>query len=655
MPSPSKILIADDEHVGRELMEALLISQGYDLAFAANGSEALGKAIEWVPDLVLLDVMMPDMDGYEVCRRMRGHPTLAEVPIIMLTALDDKDSRLRGIEAGADEFISKPFDRTELRARVRTITRLNRYRGLMLERSKFDGVVEFSPDGILIVDANGSICVANPAASQMLQLPDGDALVGRTVASLFAGDQADQVQAELKNVLADKSKTALWESQFQRFDSKLFPVEISARSFPWGDGQSAVQMNVRDITEKKKLEAQFLRAQRMQSIGTLAGGIAHDLNNVLTPILSAVQLLRYKLPDESNRRLLDTLENSAERGANIIKQILAFARGREGERKILQIKYLVSEIENIIKDTFPRSIQIQTAFASDLRPVLGDATHLHQVLMNLCVNARDAMMPQGGHLKIEVDNLQLDEAQARIHADAVPGPYVVLSVSDSGSGIAPEILDKLFEPFFTTKEVGKGTGLGLSTVLGLVKSHRGFVTVESQVRKGSCFRVYLPAAEQAESPMGEPKPRDLPRGRGETILIVDDESAIREITQATLERFGYQVLAAKDAVEALALFSQQHKSINLVLTDYIMPLMDGTTYIRILQKLHPAVRITVMSGSLEKDKMTDFLEATRIPFIVKPFTAETLLTTVQRALSEPIPPSPLGPEVGRPPAFSSAT
>src|SRR5262249_4462145 len=288
-----------------------------------------------------------------------------------------------------------------------------------------------------------------------------------------------------------------------------------------------------DITEKKKMEAQFLRAQRMESIGTLAGGIAHDLNNVLSPVLMAVQMLRDKLPDNESQALLGILQGNIERGSDMVRQVLSFARGVEGERIPIQPTHLLNEVARIMRDTLPKNITVLVDAARDLAAVLADATQLYQVMMNLCVNARDAM-PDGGTLSIRAENIVLDEDYSRIQLEARPGSFVLITVSDTGVGIPPEIIGRIYEPFFTTKDYGKGTGLGLSTAVGIIKGHGGFVNVYSEVGKGSQFRIYLPAVGPGVSRSSEEIGPELPVGHGETVLVVDDESAIREIAKGTL-------------------------------------------------------------------------------------------------------------------------
>lgn len=413
----------------------------------------------------------------------------------------------------------------------------------------------------------------------------------------------------------------IWKHR--RKDGALIDVEITSHEIEY-EGRRARVVLALDVTERKKIEAQMLRAQRMESIGTLAGGIAHDLNNVLAPILMAIEILRRRLPDEQDARMLDTLEQSARRGAGMVKQVLAFARGVEGERSILQVKHIVEEVEKIVTETFNRSIQILSSVPRNLWTIHGDATQLYQVLMNLCVNARDAM-PLGGTLRIEALNTAIDEQYARMNIEATPGPYVVLTVTDSGTGIPPAIIDKIFEPFYTTKEPGKGTGLGLSTVVGIVKGHGGFVNVYSEPGKGSQFKVYLPAAETSEHPVERVQEEAPPPGDGRLILVVDDELGIRDITRSTLEFCGYRVLTASDGTEALALYARHGQEIRAVVTDMMMPYMDGPTTIRALRNLNPDVRIVAMSGLMENRKIVELLESKQVRFIQKPFTSGAFL------------------------------
>ncbi len=383
----------------------------------------------------------------------------------------------------------------------------------------------------------------------------------------------------------------------------------------------------RDITEKKKLENQFLRMQRMESIGTLAGGIAHDLNNILSPILLSVTVLSRKLLDPQSQKMLSILEASTKRGSELIKQVLSFARGVEGEFTGVQTRHIIDEIGKIIIQTFPKSISLRINAAKNLPTVFADATQLHQVLMNLCVNARDAM-PNGGKIEIEAETIVLDEQYVRMNIEAKLGHYVVITVRDQGTGMPPAILQRIFEPFFTTKEIGKGTGLGLSTVVTIIKSHNGFVNVYSEVGHGTTFKIYLPAQEGTQ--VLEPNEKmKYELSNGELILVVDDEESIREITRVTLEAHGYSVLTAADGTEAVSAYATHGSKIALVITDMMMPYMDGIATIRAIQKMNPKVKAIAVSG-LKQDG--DIVNQENVSFLHKPYTSEKLINVIGEQL-----------------------
>jgi len=386
-----------------------------------------------------------------------------------------------------------------------------------------------------------------------------------------------------------------------------------------------------DVTEQKTLEAQFYRAQRMESIGTLASGIAHDLNNLLSPITTAVHLLQRRLPGEEDQHVLSVLDTNAHNAADLIRQVLSFAKGVKGERMSLQPNHLIKEIAKTLGHTFPKSIQIEVSLAEDLWTISGDPTQIHQVLMNLCVNARDAM-PHGGTLTIRAENIQVDENYVAMHVGAGPGRYVLIKVADTGTGIPPGILDRVFEPFFTTKELGKGTGLGLSTSLAIVKSHGGFINVYSEQGRGTEFKVHLPPAEAGGIEHTESEDSDLPAGSGELILMVDDEVGVLQIAKAALENYDYRVMTAPDGPEALMLYAQHHTEIKAVVIDVMMPFMEGPATIRALQKLNPEVKVIISSGLDTDVKATDAVAIGGQAFLPKPYTAGQLLKTLAEVL-----------------------
>ncbi len=386
-----------------------------------------------------------------------------------------------------------------------------------------------------------------------------------------------------------------------------------------------------DVTARRSVEAQLLRSQRLESLGTLAGGIAHDLNNVLSPILMGVEGLSFHNPDDSTRNILTIIKTSAQRGANIVRQILNFARGMEGNYGELQLKHVLREIEDIIRETFPRSVALKMEIPLDLWPVVGDATQLHQVLMNLAVNARDAM-PNGGWLTISAENVQLDEAYAQMNIEARPIRYVVLMVEDTGTGIPAGVLERIFYPFFTTKEPGKGTGLGLSTVRSIARSHGGFINAYSEPGKGAAFKVYVPAAEQGLTEHAEGPEEGIPMGQGELILVVEDEISLRDITRQILESYGYRVMTASDGTDALAQYIARKGEIRLVITDMMMPYMDGAATIRAIRRVDSEALIIATSGLMVGEYAQEAKGLGVQAFLAKPYTAETLLQTLRDVL-----------------------
>lgn len=385
-----------------------------------------------------------------------------------------------------------------------------------------------------------------------------------------------------------------------------------------------------DVTEKRELEARTLRAQRLESIGTLAGGIAHDLNNVLTPVLVSVQLLREKMVTDDEKELLDALKSNVLRGARLVKQILTFGRGVKGDRAVVKPAVLLQEIKQFILETFPKSMVLNVGISDNLWPVLGDATQLHQVLLNLCVNARDAM-PDGGKLSINMENVMLDEKYAERNLGAVAGPYVLIKVADTGMGIPKAIQNRIFEPFFTTKPLGKGTGLGLSTCFSIVKSHGGFINCYSEPGNGTAFNVYLPANLAKSDVEKQPAPiLSLPRGSGELVLVVDDEEIIRDFTQITLESQGYRTLVAGNGEEAIACYKQHRQEVAVVLMDMSMPIMDGPAAVRELKVINPDILIIGTSGLAAVDGERTARHLAH--FVSKPYTADLLFQVLDKVL-----------------------
>jgi two-component system, cell cycle sensor histidine kinase and response regulator CckA len=718
---PHDILIVEDSLTQTEQLKFTLEENGYLTRCARNGVEALTLLKQRKPLLVISDINMPQMDGYELCRRIRADAALADLPVILLTSLSDADDVVLGLECGADNFVTKPHDNDYLISRIRYVMANRHLRSLETARISLEIVVggrkhmitadrlqilhlllstyesavlrnkqlihvqeelrrlnenleekvrertaaltaeiaeriradeerarllheresllESTSDGIYGVDANGRCTFINQTGAEMLGYAASE-LRGEKMHEVVQPLRADgtvyaAADSPISKAYVNGQPCRVESEVFWRRDGRSFPVEYSACAIREEGGVRGAVVTFRDITEKKKLEAEVLRAHRVESVGRLASGIAHDMNNILAPILMAAPLLRMRLNPDEAAETLNTIEISAQRGADLVRQLLIFGRGIEGERGPVSLPELLREIVKIAQQTFPKNITINAAVAADLWAVHGDATQLHQVLLNLCVNARDAM-PKGGTLSLAAQNLELDASYAAMHLDAKPGPHVMLSVSDTGIGIPAGIAEKIFEPFFTTKAIGSGTGLGLSTVLGIVKSHGGWVRLRSEPGHGATFEVYLPALLAKKSTQVA-EHGDVPKGNGELILVVDDEESIRCVLAETLVRHNYRVVTASDGAEASAIFARRSAEIALVITDLDMPYLDGVNLVRALRRMQPDIKVVVSSGlgdsSASSARLAELKALGVETILAKPYTADQILTTAHHVLT----------------------
>jgi PAS domain S-box-containing protein len=488
-------------------------------------------------------------------------------------------------------------------------------------------LLDIATDGIIVRNLESQIQFWNKGAASIYGWSAAEA-IGQSTVQLFYPHVPDTtVETAWQKVLT----TGLWQGELLKTTKQGNQVVIESH---WtlvrdDDNNPCAVLSVdTDVTEKNLLEKQFLRTQRLESLGTLASGIAHDLNNVLTPIVGAAQLLPHTLPnlDSRNQRLLQMMTDSAKRGSALVKQILTFARGLDGQRTTLQIRHLLSEIVSVARQTFPKSIEIiLDVNTNDLWLVLVDATQIHQVLMNLFVNARDAIIADG-KIVAAAENLVIDAANIHQYRQIPVGSYVLITITDSGIGMDSKVLAKIFDPFFTTKETG--TGLGLSTVSGIIKAHGGFVDVESKVNQGSCFKLYLPAINSQETDEQTEKIESWD-GHGSLVLVVDDELAVRQITKESLEAYNYRVLLASDGVEAIAQYVQDHSEIDVVILDMMMPNLDTPSIMRALQRINPCIPIIVMSGSDSANAQAMIDQQGAKSFLTKPFTTNEMLQAIQ--------------------------
>jgi two-component system, cell cycle sensor histidine kinase and response regulator CckA len=495
-------------------------------------------------------------------------------------------------------------------------------------------LLDVARDAMIVLGLDQLVVYWNKSAEHLYEWTAAEAL-GSSVQDLISVNQDDLDAAMNATVLE-----GAWEGEIEQRSKSgrriLADCSWTLVLDAEGNPESIFAVNS-DITERRKVEEGYLRTQRIESLGTLAGGVAHDLNNVLTPILMAVQMLERTETDGFKIEMLKTMEGSVKRGAEMVRQVLSFARGVEGRRIEVDLFRSISESIGIVRDALPSNITVTRSVEEQLWHTVGDPTQILQVLINLVNNAKDAM-PDGGQISIVARNVVLKDRYSSVTHLANPGKYVCIEVEDNGSGMPAEVLAKIFEPFFTTKEQGKGTGLGLASTIAIIRSHGGFVQAYSEPGNGSRFLVHLPAAvgngENIDSEIDEHTFVRLPRGNGELVLVVDDEAAIRQITRQTLEAFGYTTAMASNGAEALDYIESVEGAIDLVLTDMMMPVMDGPTTIREILRTYPSIPIIAASGLAANVGVAKAPENGVIGFLSKPFTTSELLHAVSDALAQ---------------------
>jgi two-component system, cell cycle sensor histidine kinase and response regulator CckA len=492
-------------------------------------------------------------------------------------------------------------------------------------------LLDKAQDAILVQDLQNRVLYANPGAERLYGWSARELQREEVAAQLFAPAAGKLAEARL--AVLSKGE---WLGELEQATRSGLKLIVESRWTLIRDDarqpKSILLINT-DVTEKKRLEAQFLRNQRMDTIGALAGGMAHDLNNALAPILMGIQLISRKIRDEEMRQMLRVMEANTTRGADLVRQVLTFSRGLDGQREPLNIGRLVREMEHIVRQTLPKSIRVAALVPHDLWPVHGNATQVHQVLLNLCVNARDAM-PDGGELTLAADNVDLDPSTASSMPDAAPGHYVMLLVSDTGLGIPSDVLPHIFEPHFTTKDPGKGTGLGLATVARIVRNHAGFITVKSEAAAGTTFEVYLPRADTAVAAASiavQPAPA-WPRGKGELVLLIEDDRSVREMVASSLSELGYRVTSAANGAEALSFLAETNRSVRLVLADLSIPPVDGADTLTLVHARCPNTPMILMSGELDSASTIPLVGATVM--LPKPFGLEQLLKSITQAFAD---------------------
>lgn len=773
MTSRKRILVVDDEPQNLELLDALLEMLGYCGILAWNGPEALAKLDPSV-DLVLMDVMMPGMDGLEVTRQIRAHPSCSDVPIIMVTSLSGKADRLQATLAGANDFIAKPIDRLELRIRMASLLKMKeaqdavkRHRSelevtvaqrtddLRQSNQRYRALFEDSLDPILIVDLDGEIieanrasvtlfgysldemlkmnarslyadpsdrkpfldallktgsvkdyalkartkdgslrdCVltssvyrdadgkavgvqsvirditdrkradealresesrsrllieaspiaimiaqdghlshVNPALVEMFGYENAAQVVGRPIQELCATEDLPVFKDGARSVIQKRESVCWLEVKGRKHDGQSLDTSIWLRSIEL-QRQPALLGFLVDVSEQKALRSQLLHSQKMEALGTLAGGIAHDFNNILFAIIGFTELILEDLPEgHRDRQNLEHVLQASNRAKELVRQILAFSRQGKEERRPIQIGPIVKEALKFLRASVPTTIDIQQDIKPPLGTILGDSTHIHQVLMNLCTNAAHAMRDRGGILTVSLEQTQLTADSSSARKGCRPGSYLQLTVADTGAGIDPEHRNRIFEPYFTTKNSREGTGLGLAVVHGIVETHSGMINVESQVGKGSTFRVYFPVIPD-DIEVDNEEAHSMPMG-DESVLLVDDDDASVRVSQHMLESLGYNVVTAHGSIEALDRFRGDPRGFDVLLTDVTMPHMTGTQLATEVRRLQPHMPVIFCTGNSDHAAQHPSREMRDTALLVKPVTKMKMAQTVRRVLDQ---------------------
>jgi two-component system, cell cycle sensor histidine kinase and response regulator CckA len=648
---PPRVLIVDDELHNRQLLEVMLGPEGVVLQSAASGEAALAMMAAEPPDLVLLDVMMPGIDGYHVAAKIKGNRATANIPVILITALDDHQSRMFGLTAGAEDFLTKPIDRVELCARVRNLLRLKAYgdyhdhysqmlegevtartADLLHERERTQIALQNANVGIWDLDYTTRLARWSEIMEAQFGLQPGT--FGGTFEDFIAlvhPEDRESVVASVRRAVTSGEDFS-YEHRTTWPDGSVHWLRGAGRILLGEHGEPRRGVGIyEDVSERRTLMAQNEQLQKMEAIGRLAGGVAHDFNNLLTVILGFCELLLTDLGTDDPRHAdIAEIEKAGARGAGLTRQLLAFSRKQIIEPTLLDLNAVVAGMQVMLGRLIGEDVKVVVVLRPNLALVTADRGQVEQVVMNLAVNARDAM-PTGGTLTIETANVELDEHYAAAHLGVTPGPYVGLTVTDTGTGMTPEVQARLFEPFFTTKEAGKGTGLGMATVYGIVMRGGGSVGVYSEPGKGTAFKVFLPQVETTGMVVDTPAPVARPHTGTQTVMLVEDEGGLRDLVTRLLQRQGYTVLAAADAEEAQRLF-EANPSIDVLLTDVVMPGSSGPELTRRLIEQRPGLRVIYMSGYTEEAIVHHGVIKPGIAFLNKPFTSEALGEKIREAL-----------------------
>lgn len=677
-----KLLAIDDDEENLEALKTAIAHVFPDAAFlsAKTGLKGIELALAQNPDTILLDIVMPGMDGFETCRCLKDDARLRNIPVIFLTAVQpDKEICEKAFAAGAEAFLNKPLQLWELTVQIRAMLKIKaanisqqeesvhlkqlvaqRTRELAEElaaREKALGKLTESETlfKTVFTEAPMGICLADSKTGRFLRVTPALArITGRSVEDLAScgwkdithPDDIKTQQASLAGLTSGETKVFQLEKRYLRPNGAVVWVKLTATELPAFDNANPRYMGmVEDISsskaaeqEKAQLEEQFRQSQKMETAGKLAGGIAHDFNNILSAILAYSDFIINRLPQsDPGRGDAEEIKKAGLRAAALTRQLLAFSRKQVLKPEVLDANLVVRGMKGMLNRLLGENIKLSTVAARTPAFIKADQGYMEQVLLNLCVNARDAM-PKGGKLTLEVSPVRMDEAYVQRHGTIEPGDYVMVSVSDNGSGMNAETKSHIFEPFFTTKPRDKGTGLGLSTVYGIVKQSGGAIVVYSEEGQGTAFKLYFPqVAGETTTPKETHQVLKRPSSCGGSILVVDDDQQMRTVARRALAANGCDVFEAASAEEALAICKRRKDGVSLLLTDMVLPKLNGFELAVKLKAVYPDIQVIFMSGYTEHSLLKDEMLDPAVNFIQKPFTLDTLTQKVRETLSAPAP------------------
>ncbi len=662
------ILTVDDDPNNLSVVRDCLVGCNYTILVAEDGESAVQRADYARPDLILLDIMMPGIDGYETCRRLKALESTMEIPVIFMTALAETGHKVKGLEVGGVDYITKPFQREELLARIsvhlhtRELTRRLREANELLEtrveerttelaqtidalhdeimerkraeeeRVRLARAIEQAAEAIFMSDAQWLITYVNPAFERMTGY-SRDEIIGKHTRILKSHTHESGYYHQIRETLGSDN---VWSGRLttRKKDSSFFEADTTVSAVKDSKGAIINYVSIlRDITHELKLERELRQSQKMEAIGTLAGGIAHDFNNILTAVIGYTELAQHKLAkDDAAAHDLERVQEASSRAKDLVNRILTFSRQSEYERKPVHVAAVIDEVLSLLRSTIPSTVEIHRHIntASNGDTVLADPTQLHQVLMNLGTNAAHAMRSHGGILSVSLSDYDADAAFVSLYPDLAQGPFVRLTVNDTGHGMEASVRERIFDPYFTTKKVGEGTGMGLSVVQGIIKNHGGAISVFSEPGQGTTFHVFLPKI--VDEITRDVNSKEASFCGTERILFVDDEKVLVDLGQYLLQELGYRVTTETSSLEALKCFLADPDAFDLVITDMTMPGLTGRELARQLLSIRPDIPIIMCSGFTEFINSTEAREAGIRDFFMKPYVASTMAKTIRKVL-----------------------